>query len=145
MYHIKKRFNAFPFAHRQWTHDGHCAFVHGHNWNFIVELKSETLDDNGFVYDFGKFKTFKVWLADMFDHTCLINSNDPELERMESLAADNLIDLRIVTSCSCEGLAEMIYDHLEHTVEDDGSRYGAKLVSVTVEEDYKNSATYKPE
>ena len=49
-----------PFAHRQHLHDGHCSFVHGHNWDIRVTFGCERTDENGFVVDFGKLKFLKI-------------------------------------------------------------------------------------
>lgn len=137
MYRIRKTFGPYPFGHRQHKHDGHCAFVHGHNWTFIVEMESEILDHNGFVFDFGKFKDFKRWLEYMFDHTLLINDKDPEKEHFQK--NKNLWDVRIMPNGSAESLAKFVADHLETVTLKD---HYAKLVSVTAKEDDKNEAIY---
>lgn len=140
MYKIEKTFIGYPFAHRQPKHQGHCAFIHGHNWDFTVVLESEDnqLDENQFVYDFGKFAWLKEWFTHMFDHTCVINSDDPRLFEFEAMNSSSLIKLRTVPSGSAEGLAKYIFDHIENNLNSTSCR----LVSVTVHEDYKNTATY---
>jgi 6-pyruvoyltetrahydropterin/6-carboxytetrahydropterin synthase len=149
MYEIRKRFNGYPFAHRQWRHKGHCALVHGHNWDFEIIMESPKLDENGFVYDFGKFKWLKDWLTKQFDHTCLINQDDPQLAMFENLAKLFLMDLRVVPSCSSEGLAKYVHDFLVDYVKEaqrrnwDGYK-DLRVVGVIVYEDYKNSASYIP-
>lgn len=79
MHRVTKVFKGYPFAHRQHTHDGHCRLIHGHNWDFEIALEADQLDENGFVYDFGKFGWLKEWLENMFDHTLLLNKDDPQL------------------------------------------------------------------
>lgn len=141
MFYIEKTFGEYPFAHRQHTHDGHCRFVHGHNWRFTLKLTAKQLDENGFIYDFGKFKTLKSWFNNMFDHTILINDDDPLknwfLEHKEVMGY-TIFDIRIVPSGSAENLAEFIAKHVQNYL----LTSKAKLVSVTVHEDNKNSATY---
>jgi len=140
-YTITKIFKGYPFAHRQPEHEGHCSLIHGHNWDFEVTLEADELDECGFVYDFGKFKEFKEWLTAMFDHTCLINHSDPEASRLLKLRDEGLADIVLVSSCSCEGLAEMVYRELVTRIaESEGTR--VRVVSVTVHEDYKNKSTY---
>jgi 6-pyruvoyl-tetrahydropterin synthase len=139
-YTISKTFLGYPFAHRQPNHAGHCALIHGHNWDFTVELSAPEgqLDENDFVYDFGKFAWLKEWLTYMFDHTCVINATDPLLENFKELDIQNLLNLRIVDSASAEGLAKLVYEFIK--TKDLGDN--VELVSVTVHEDYKNSAKY---
>lgn len=137
MYTIEKTFPEYPAAHRQPFHDGHCALIHGHNWTFKVGLRSETLDGNGFVYDFGHFKWLKEWLNYMFDHTLLLQANDPELTTIETRIGE-FSAIRIVNSVSAEGLAELVYNYIRY----EKPELAHMLAYVTVEEDSKNSATY---
>lgn len=136
MYTITKKFGSYPFAHRQHNHDGHCALVHGHNWYFEITLTSDKLDKNGFVYDFGKFKKLKKWFDYMFDHTLLINADDPELPFFQSNT--KYWALRIVDCGSAENLAEFVFKHVEKYLQDSD----ATIVSCSAFEDEKNSATY---
>nr|BDD43961.1 hypothetical protein 21 [bacterium] len=141
MYTIQKTFTGYPFAHRQHRHDGHCAFVHGHNWEFTVVMESPTLDENGFVFDFGKFKKLKEWFNHMFDHTLLINEDDPHLEFFQRNSVTrkgylDLWDLRIVKGGSAELLAEFIFKEIWDLYP------GYKVVKVIVREDEKNEAVY---
>lgn len=145
MYTIKKRFGEYPFAHRQHNHQGHCAFVHGHNWQFEIELTADKLDYNGFVYDFGKFKELKKWFTHMFDHTLLINIDDPMRGWFEEnqiqgnvLVRERVWDLRIIPCGSAEELARFVFEHVQTYL----ATHDAECVSVTVYEDGKNSATY---
>ena len=48
--------------------DHQCARLHGHNYLIEVELSSETLDETGFIVDFGELKPIKEWLDETFDH-----------------------------------------------------------------------------
>lgn len=144
MHKIKKVFKDYPFAHRQPTHDGHCKLVHGHNWDFEIVLECDELDGNGFVYDFGKFKWLRSWFEKMFDHTCLINEDDPELSLFKVLESQGLLDLRVVKSCSSEGLAELVYEELRMRLsgDPDCKQRGVKVSYVMVHEDVHNSAIY---
>ena len=148
MYTVTKTFGEYPFAHRQHNHDGHCAYVHGHNWRFTVELQSDDLDNNGFVYDFGKFGWLKSWLEFMFDHTLLINQDDPHLEFFQEHCVKDaknplgLWDMRVIPNGSAEHLAELVGRRIQSHFEDDKR---IQLVSLTVMEDNKNAAIWKPE
>lgn len=136
-----KTYTDFPAAHRAPKHDGHCALVHGHNWSFHFEFEASQFDPNGFVVDFGKLEFIRDFLKEQFDHTCLIADSDPEVDRFIDLSEAELIELRLVEDCSCEGIARMVGRWVDQrvTVETGGR---VKLKSVTVHEDSKNSATY---
>src|SRR5690554_5711471 len=88
-----KVYSDIPFAHQQHTHDGHCSFIHGHNWSIEVTFEASELDENGFVVDFGKLKFLKQWIEDNLDHACLLNESDAEGLQMTA-AHGHLIKLR---------------------------------------------------
>jgi 6-pyruvoyltetrahydropterin/6-carboxytetrahydropterin synthase len=69
MYKISKRFsfsashvlNLLPEAHP-------CARMHGHNYIVTVHLKSETLDEFGFVKDYHALKPVRQFIDETLDH-----------------------------------------------------------------------------
>jgi len=152
-----KRYDNLPFAHRQHRHAGHCRFIHGHNWGFEFEFIARLLDHNGFVIDFGDLKWLKKWLEDMFDHTLVLNHDDPALKYLqegllnpqglqaEYVALDSLFpfaDIRVVPNAGAEGLAEYVYKAVNELVMDK-TFDRVQVLRVTVFEDSKNSATYR--
>lgn len=137
----KKRYDDIPAGHRAPFHDGHCQFVHGHNYSFEFVFGCATPDSNGFVVDFGKLGCIKEFLVENFDHRLLISGDDPELAVFEELNLKQLCDLRVVCNSSAEGLAEMCFNYVSELILTSfGNR--AWLVSVTVHEDSRNSATF---
>ena len=149
MYTITKKYKDFPAAHRQHNHDGHCAYVHGHNWSFELTFASDHLDENGFVMDFGKMKFIKEWLTEMFDHTLLINENDPEIDHflnhdVHGGKGKQLWDVRVIPNGSAEDLAGLVFDEVSILMEErrQDNRPLPELISVTVYEDDKNCATF---
>ncbi len=68
MYRIAKRFY-FSASHQiEGLPEGHpCGRLHGHNYTVILYLQSETLNEVGFVRDFGELTEFKA-LIDSLDH-----------------------------------------------------------------------------
>jgi 6-pyruvoyltetrahydropterin/6-carboxytetrahydropterin synthase len=137
----------FPFAHRQPNHDGHCALIHGHNWDFEFEFEASELDDNGFVIDFGRLNWLKEYLDDRFDHKLVLNEDDPWLEHLKmsltvsTRSRPELADITVVANCGAEGLAKSLFEQVIRRLEliTDGR---VILTRVTVFEDIKNSATY---
>lgn len=150
MYTITKKYKDFPAAHRQHRHDGHCAHVHGHNWSFEFTFASDHLDENGFVMDFGKMRFIKDWLTEMFDHTLLINENDPEARFFLDHhigGGKRLWDVRIIPNGSAEDLAQYVWMNISDITQDVWNEEGyegpcPELISVTVYEDDKNCATF---
>lgn len=149
---IKKRYDNLPFAHRQPKHSGHCALIHGHNWSFEFQFGATELDENGFVVDFGELKWLRQWLEERFDHTLVLNEDDPLLAYLEDvltighggsgLDPIRLAKIIIVPNCGAEGLASYIFSQIQLELE---LRYGGRvhLVAVTVYEDTKNTATFQ--
>lgn len=137
MYSIQKKFGPYPCGHRQHKHEGHCAYVHGHNWYFEITLEDDALDGNGFVYDFGKFKPFRNWLEYMFDHTLLINTSDPMFDHFVEHNGI-LWDMREIENGSSESIAKLVFEQLCYLM----GRDSDKVKSVRVYEDEKNSATH---
>jgi 6-pyruvoyl-tetrahydropterin synthase len=82
MFTCSKTYRDIPFAHRQHRHDGHCSFLHGHNWGIEIEFGCEKLDERGFVVDFGGLGFLKTWIADHLDHACLFAKEDPIREQL---------------------------------------------------------------
>lgn len=141
---VTKRYENLKAAHRQWKHPGHCKFVHGENWSFEIMFSADKVDSCGFVVDFGRLRPLRYALDSWFDHTLLIDEDDPERMRFEQLDADKLCDIRVVKSCSAEGLAELVFLIATQIIENnaDMRERGVEVRRVVCFEDNKNSATY---
>ncbi len=149
---IAKRYSDIPFGHRQPNHSGHCAFIHGHNWSFEFEFACDKLEPGtGFIVDFGKLKGWKAELDGTFDHTLVLNDDDPLAAVLEAThdhdasAPGKWLDLVTVPDCSCEGLADYVFNMLNKwlTAQADLQARGVRCVRCTVFEDEKNSATVR--
>ncbi len=136
----RKTYSDIPFAHRQHLHDGHCAFVHGHNWDISITFGCEKTDENGFVVDFGKLKFIKEWLNANLDHACVFAESDPLRDIIVS-SAPEAWKVYTVEQCCCEGIAKHLYNVFGSLVaEKSGGR--VRVISVEVSEDKKNTAKY---
>ena len=138
-----KRFCDIPIAHRQWSHQGHCAFIHGHNLCLELEFASQNLDKHGFVIDFGKLKNISEWITKHLDHAMLFAHDDPHREPLVS-AAKEAWKIYLVKDTSMEGLAKHLFDKFQqhtHTL----TKGRAWLESLSIEEDSKNRVWYKKE
>ena len=135
-----KTYFDIPFAHRQHLHDGHCSFVHGHNWDISVTFACGKTDENGFVVDFGKLKFLENWIDENLDHACVFSKSDP-LWRTLRDAAPQAWKIRLVDQCSCEGLSKFVFDEFDKMVSD-ATAGRVRVVAVEVSEDKKNTARY---
>jgi 6-pyruvoyltetrahydropterin/6-carboxytetrahydropterin synthase len=134
-----KIYRDIPFAHRQHTHDGHCRVVHGHNWEITLEFHASELDANGFVVDFGKLKRIKDWIELHLDHKLVLSYQDPDIGVFTK--HPELFDITVVEACSCEGLAQVLFEAFQPIVME-ASNNRAWIHSVEVREDSKNAAKY---
>jgi 6-pyruvoyltetrahydropterin/6-carboxytetrahydropterin synthase len=104
-----KRFSDYPCCHRQWRHRGHCRFVHGYSRSFTCWFRAHHLDAHGFVVDFSSLRDLEQRLAEQFDHTFLVNADDPLLEQWRSLHEQGALDLRVMTNVGMEASAELVW------------------------------------
>jgi len=138
-----KTYRDIPLGHRQPFHKGRCSRIHGHNWTIKLTFAASELDSNGFVLDFGNLRYLKEWIDQNLDHACAISTSDPHLERMKNWEADGLIQLLVLESASCEGIAQHLFEVFDPMVREH-TNGRAWIVSIELEEDTKNSATYAP-
>ena len=79
----------FAIGHRVLGHEGKCAYLHGHNFVFLLTAEAYTgdypmagasgLDDLGRVIDFGVLKArLGGWLERAWDHGMLLSAADVE-------------------------------------------------------------------
>ncbi len=108
-YSCSKHFQGYPCCHRQWKHSGHCRFVHGYSRSFTFWFAANSLDENGFVVDFSGLRSLDHMLKNQFDHTFLVNADDPLLQEWESLHAKGALDLRVMKNVGMEASAELVW------------------------------------
>jgi 6-pyruvoyltetrahydropterin/6-carboxytetrahydropterin synthase len=80
MFIIRKEF-AFSASHQlQGLPEEHpCSRLHGHNYVITVELRSDTLNDVGFVRDYRALEPIKKWIDETLDHQHLNDVFENEL------------------------------------------------------------------
>lgn len=86
MYKISKQFT-FSASHQlKGLPQNHpCARLHGHNYRVEVVLQSATLNEIGFIKDYGELKPFQQWMDNEYDHQHL-NDRCPFNPTAENLA-----------------------------------------------------------
>lgn len=123
---------------RQWRAKSHCSKLHGYALAVKFVFAATTLNECGWVVDFGALKPLKEKLQDMFDHTLLVASDDPKIHLFRQLKIEGVADVVLVDNVGCEAFANIIFKyadawtnkHFAHT----------RLVSVEVKEHGANSA-----
>jgi 6-pyruvoyltetrahydropterin/6-carboxytetrahydropterin synthase len=142
MFISSKKFIGYPCAHRQWKDAGHCKFIHGYSREFSFWFKANGLDDNKWVMDFGGFGEFKIFLEDYFDHSCLINSDDPELPLFREMDKKEIIKLRVLDNVGMEGTSQFLHKKMnEHLQLKTNGRVWC--FRVETRENEKNSGIYE--
>ena len=150
-YQSTKRFDNFTVAIRQHkAAHSHCSLLHGYSFEFkvwfesIEELEEKQLDEMSWIVDFGIFSRngLKDWLNDMFDHTLLIQADDPYRDIFEQLGVMGLCKVRFLDRMGCESLAEMVFNKFNDrlSVTDAGR---CRVIKVEVYENDRNSAIFE--
>lgn len=143
-YQSTKVFDNFSVALRQHkAQHSHCKFLHGYAFKIKVWFSAETLDEMNWIVDFGLFSRngMKEWLNNMFDHTLLIEKDDPQLESFKALEELGLCQLRVLDRIGAESLAKLIFERFtERFKVTEGGR--VKVDKVEVFENEKNSGIY---
>lgn len=150
-----KKFDNFSVALRQWkAQHSHCQLLHGYAFEIKVWFASnepdidKQLDQMNWIVDYGGFKKppqgngLREWLDDMFDHTTLIEKDDPYLDIFQQLSQMGICKLIIMDRMGAESVAKMVFDKFnERLSKTDAGR--CKVIKVEVFENPKNSSIYE--
>ena len=142
-YQSTKSFFNYPCSHRQWRDAGHCSFVHGYSRSFHFTFECSFLDDRNFVIDFGAFKDFKENILDnKFDHTLLLNEDDPLLPVFLNLEKQGGCKLTILKNVGMEGTANYLFIEMNKFLKKTTDNR-VRCIRVEVRENEKNSGIYE--
>lgn len=154
-YMSAKNFDNFSVALRQHkAQHSHCKLLHGYAFELKVWFASteedidKQLDDMNWIVDYGGFKKppqgngLRAWLDDMFDHTTLIEKDDPYLDFFQSAAQEGLMKLIIMDKMGAESVAKLVFDKFNDVLsKTDAGR--CKVVRVECFENKNNSSIYE--
>lgn len=150
-YQSTKLFDNFSVALRQHkAQHSHCQLLHGYALKFKVWFESkdgieeEQLDEMNWIVDFGLFSRngLKDWLNDMFDHTTLIEKDDPQLESFRWMEELGLLKLKVMDRMGAESVAKLVFNKFNDTFsKTEGGRI--KVIKVECFENDKNSSIYQ--
>lgn len=146
-----KIFDNFSVALRQHkAGHSHCQLLHGYALKFkvwfssIEEEEGLQLDEMSWIVDFGIFSRngLKDWLNSQFDHTTLIEKDDPQLESFEWMQELGLLKLVVLDSMGAESVAKMVFEKFNTVFANtEGGR--VKVTKVECFENDKNSGIYE--
>ena len=139
MYRISKEFT-FAMGHRLSCHDGLCKNFHGHNYTVVVGLKSETLNPNGMVMDFGDLKAIGENYFKELDHGMMINRTDHDKFMNLRQAMPFLKVIEVNYEPTAENMARAAYFYFKGEI----SKYAgdAEIDFITIYETDKSQATF---
>ena len=156
IYYIStKLFDNYSVAIRQWkASHSHCEKVHGYALKFKVwfasnePLEQDQLDDMNWIVDYGGFKDapkgngLKEWMNHMWDHTLLIQKDDPYADVFEQLGQMGLAKVHLLDKMGAESNAKLVFDKFNEVLsKTDAGR--CKVIKVECFENDKNSSIYE--
>lgn len=150
-----KIFDNYSVAIRQWkAQHSHCQLLHGYALKFKVwfasnePLEENQLDDMNWIVDYGGFKDkpvgngLKSWMDHMWDHTLLIQKDDPYADIFEQLGQMGLAKVHLLDKMGAESCAKLVFDHFNDVLsKTDAGR--CKVIKVECFENDKNSSIYE--
>jgi len=137
----KSYFN-FPCAHRQYRHDGNCHLIHGYSRSFHFVFGAKTLTKEGFIVDYGDLKELKSHLDYMYDHTLVLDEEDPFMDKFKELEKLGVCQIRTQPmGPGMEGTAHYICEWTDGWLRNK-SKNRAWVISVEARENDKNSSIY---
>lgn len=144
-YQSTKLFNDnYSVALRQWkAQHSSCQLKHGYSLKFHVTFEADSLDEMNWIADFGCFKRngLKDWLKEMFDHTTLIEKDDPMRGYFEMEQAEGIAKVHFMEKMGMESLAKLVFDKFNDVFsKTEGGRI--RVVRVEVFENDTNSGIY---
>jgi 6-pyruvoyltetrahydropterin/6-carboxytetrahydropterin synthase len=144
MYTSTKYFKELgPCAYRNHRSDSDCYLLHGYDRSFKFVFGCKNLDKQGFVVDFGGImREIKRKLEYWFDHTVILQADDPMVGTFRKLEKLGHVALRTFPLISCEGLAEYVAEYADSVIRK-STQDRSWVISCECIEAEKNSAIYK--
>jgi 6-pyruvoyltetrahydropterin/6-carboxytetrahydropterin synthase len=100
------------------------------------------------IVDYGGFKAppqgngLKDWMNDKWDHTMLIEKDDPYLDLFQTMQMEGLCKLVIMDKIGAESAARMVFEHFNEVLsKTDAGR--CKCIKVECFENDNNSSIYE--
>lgn len=114
-------------------HAGRCAHPHGHNGLVRIVLRSDMLNEQGMVLDFGELKrTIGVWIEENLDHRMVLRHDDPLVAVLREMHEPVFV---MEADPTAENLARLIYEK--------SMEFGFPVEKVVFRETERCSAEYR--
>lgn len=144
MYSITKTFQ-FEAAHRLLSvPEKHpCRNLHGHSYVIkatIIVNNISILDNPNMIIDFDQFKEFQEWIKENFDHTIILDINDPLVKVLKGHLTKSIFVMD--KDPTAENLAKLFCNKLGYLC----SKYNLKqryTINIQVFETQENSASFQ--
>jgi 6-pyruvoyltetrahydropterin/6-carboxytetrahydropterin synthase len=116
--------------------------VHGYSRSFHFVFGAITMTKEGFIVDYGDLKELKRWLEENYDHTFVVDQDDPFIPTFQELHQAGVLRLVIQEEGpGMEGTAMRICNWTDEWLrKKTGGR--AWVISVEARENDKNSSIY---
>lgn len=116
---------------------GKCNNIHGEGYTAIIFFKSNELDENGMVFDFGDTKRkIKEWVNNYWDHSYIFNRND----KMGLILKENGMKVFNIgnQNPTAENMAKYLFDEIKENISD-------KVCKVGIIESFEDSIAWYEE
>lgn len=136
--YILKTQKSFDSAHFLAGYEGKCRNIHGHRWSVEIEVKSESLVEDGqlrgMCVDFSTLKNQLEQETDFFDHSLIIEKGALKDKTMEALNEEGFNLKTVNFRPTAENFARYFYDRFK--------AMGYQVNKATVYETPSNCAIY---
>ena len=130
---------SFDSAHFLADYRGKCGNIHGHRWRVLLEIESETLQEDaqerGMCVDFSVLKEELKEIVDRLDHNFLIEKGTLQEKTMAVLSEEGFSMVELPFRPTAENFARYFYELLEEK--------GHPVSMVKVYETPNNCAAYR--
>ena len=112
MFIIRKKFRV-EYSHRLMSSYSECCqHIHGHSAIIELFFKSEKLNNDGMVMDFGQIKNIvNDYINTRFDHTLILHKDDPLIQIIGKGTKNNIYI--IDENPTAENFAKIIYNRIK--------------------------------
>lgn len=140
LYSIERKFE-FECSHRLFElENSPCTALHGHSYRCKIRVEQNSLNTDGMIFDFTKFKEFENYVNQNLDHAVILKDNDPFVENGNTIFG-KVFTMPHGWNTTAERIAEFLHDLFIDFLKQENLLYFKKL-EVFVSETSKNTASF---